>query len=333
MAVLLSANLFAAPVDSAKARKAAEGWLKYTGETALNANLKSEIASVDTYKDVDGNVIYYVINLNPDGFIIVSSDDQIEPIISFSGTGTYDGNPENPLAIMLSNDMKGRNKLLGKDLPNLAKQALGQPEHLKSSVKKTENARNKWDLFVAYPIQKTAAESNISYAGTGTINDIRVDKLVKSQWSQSSVSSGNCYNYYTPNNYVCGCVATAMAQLMRFHQFPVDGIGIKTLDIYVDGSIRSASTRGGDGNGGAYNWGLMPLIPDSGATLQERQMIGSLCYDAGVSVHMSYSSDGSGAGGSYRALKEVFGYSNAISSSFSFDAVNTNLCPTNQIMI
>ena len=334
-ALLFSINLFAAPVDDAKAKKVAEGWLKHTGKSALNAKFNDQIGSLDTYRDVDGNIIYYVINLKPDGFIVVSSDDQIEPIISFSGTGTYDGNPENPLSVLLSKDMKARKQFVGKDLPNLARQASGQPEHLKSSANKIEVAKEKWELLTASPIKATGGGANTSYSGTGNVNDVRVDKLVQSQWSQGSVPSGNCYNYYTPNNYICGCVATAMAQLMRFHQFPVDGVGIKTFNITVDGSGRSASTRGGDGNGGAYNWGLMPLIPNSGAAVQERQMIGSLCYDAGVSANMQYSASSSWAYYSdmISGLKNVFGYSNCmytynssgISNAMLYNMVNTNL--------
>ncbi len=34
------------------------------------------------------------------------------------------------------------------------------------------------------------------------------------------------YNYYTPGNYRTGCVATAMAQLMRYHQHPTAPIGV-----------------------------------------------------------------------------------------------------------
>ena len=60
-------------------------------------------------------------------------------------------------------------------------------------------------------------------------------------------------------------------------------------------------------------WDLMPFEPEC-ATLEQRQAIGALCYDAGVSVKMHYSDGGSGAlpervSG---ALKNVFSYSNAI---------------------
>lgn len=151
-------------------------------------------------------------------------------------------------------------------------------------------------------------------ASKGTLSDIHVAPLVQSSWSQGGVNGVNCYNYYTPNNYVDGCVATALAQLMRYWQHPTAGIGQVTRTVYVNGTGRSATTRGGNGAGGAYNWGSMPLNPASVPyNASQWQMIGSLCYDAGVSVNMQYASGGSGA---YMhlcasALSTVFQYANA----------------------
>jgi membrane-associated PAP2 superfamily phosphatase len=156
----------------------------------------------------------------------------------------------------------------------------------------------------------------------GTVSDLRVSPLLQSTWNQSSEQGVNCFNYYTPNNYVDGCVATALSQLMRYWQYPTAGIGQISRTVYVDGTGRSATTRGGDGAGGAYNWSAMPLSPSTAAyNLGQWQMIGALCYDAGVSVNMQYSSSGSGA---YMylcagALTSVFQYANAKYVSYPSD--------------
>lgn len=148
----------------------------------------------------------------------------------------------------------------------------------------------------------------------GSVSDIRVAPLVQSSWNQSSAQGMPCYNYYTPNNYLDGCVATALGQLMRYWQYPTAGIGQQTRTVYVNSVGRSATTRGGNGSGGPYNWFAMPLNPASTTyNSSQWQMIGSLCYDAGVSVNMQYSASGSGA---YMylcasALTSVFQYSNA----------------------
>ncbi|NLB60781.1 MAG: hypothetical protein GX806_06950 [Lentisphaerae bacterium] len=145
--------------------------------------------------------------------------------------------------------------------------------------------------------------------------DLRVSPLLQSQWSQGQAQGRNCYNYYTPHNYVCGCVATAMAQLMRYLQFPLEGIGIITNSIWVDNIRQTATTRGGDGLGGAYDWSRMPLVPASAAYSEDEwKMIGALCSDAGVAVQMQYSDAGSGTSlaAIALALPEVFGFADCL---------------------
>ena len=121
-----------------------------------------------------------------------------------------------------------------------------------------------------------------------SVSDLRVATLVESRWSQSTAAGYNCYNYYTPNNYVCGCVATAMAQLMRYYQYPTTGVGTASFAITIDDWPATRSLRGGDGAGGAYNWANMKLVPSTGTTLAQRQAIGAICHDAGVAAHMNY---------------------------------------------
>ncbi|MFO1475907.1 MAG: C10 family peptidase [Verrucomicrobiota bacterium] len=169
------------------------------------------------------------------------------------------------------------------------------------------------DEMAASDAEASAAPS-ASYTSVGSVSDVRVAPLVQSHWDQSSAQGNYCYNYYTPGHYYSGCVATALAQLMRYWQYPSSGIGRVTKTVYVNGSPQSATTVGGDGAGGAYNWSAMPLSPAStGYNATQWQMIGALCYDAGIGVNMMYSPSGSGA---YMylcasALKSVFQFASA----------------------
>ncbi|UCG32315.1 MAG: C10 family peptidase, partial [Phycisphaerales bacterium] len=74
-----------------------------------------------------------------------------------------------------------------------------------------------------------------------------------------------------------------------------EGIGVHAYDITVDGTAQTAYTMGGDEEGGPYEWGLMVPVPADGASTEECQAIGALCYDAGVAAGMSYTSTGSSA--------------------------------------
>ena len=291
LSVLLACQLVAwsDPTTAEQARAAVGRWLAADGRP-LGSALGREVGEVRQYNDAKGSPVYFVVCLKPSGFVIVSGDDLVEPIIGFAANGRYDPSPSDPLAALVERDLPGR---VGR-----ARAGLGAaPAAL----------RAKW--HGASPL----GDDPPPMGRSGSVSDERVPPLVQSRWSQSNAGGSYCYNYYTPNHYVCGCVATAMSQLMRFHQHPTSPVGTRSFTVYVDGDSETRTTRGGDGSGGAYAWSQMPLVPGSSLTEAQRQAVGALCYDAGLSVNMMYSGSGSGAytiGGG--ALKSTFGYGNAI---------------------
>ncbi|MBN2562206.1 MAG: C10 family peptidase, partial [Phycisphaerae bacterium] len=278
------------------AHRVVQGWLN-ADASPLGAAIGWSIGEVLTYTNEYGDPIYHIVYLNPTGFVVVAADDLIEPIIAFADSGIYDPSPDNPLGALVSSDMLGRVE---------AVRSYGI-EQLYGTAQDPAAARAKWDQLQDYAIYPP------DRGGLSSVSDQRVAPLVQSEWSQGQVSGSDCYNYYTPSNYVCGCVATAMAQFMRFHQHPTSGVGTSSFTVYVDGSPTSRSLRGGDGSGGAYSWSDMVLVPSSGVTVTQRQAIGALCHDAGVSVNMSYTASASAANtlDAADAFLTTFGYSNA----------------------
>ncbi len=291
-------------VGPARAESMSKGWLK-AANSPLGAKMNSVVDGIVEYKDSAGAPAFYVVNLSPSGFIVVPADDYVQPVVAFSSDGKFIADPQNPLYDFVTMDIPKRIE----NVKSKRKAALdAKIEFL--PPKGMSDAKSKWDSLVG--VYETGDSSK--YGTTPTLDDYRVTPITQSTWNQEKVSGSNCYNYYTPNNYVCGCVATALAQLIRFNQYPTAGIGTGSHTIYVNGITQSASTRGGDGAGGAYDWTKMPLSPDAGITLEQRQMIGSLCSDAGICVEMDYTSSSSGtdtllAGD---ALTGVFQYGNAI---------------------
>lgn len=146
---------------------------------------------------------------------------------------------------------------------------------------------------------------------------MRVEPLVASKWGQEYEGTEPCYNYYTtfftPYHYPSGCVATALAQLMYYYTWPRGPVGTPSFEIRVDLVLRTAFLRGGDGDGGAYDWANMVLDPDAITPESQRQAIGALTYDTGVAVKTFYSFSGSGANNRDvpSALTNTFGFSNA----------------------
>jgi hypothetical protein len=280
--LLCPVGLQAKPVSSEQAQKAVKGWLKLD-PNPLRMELGNQVRQIDTFADDEGEPIYYVLYLQPAGFVITPADDLVEPIIAFADDGTYDPSPDNPLGALVSRDLPGR-VAAARNLQAAASGSQKKPTGQQTALEKTcLKAEGKW--------AELNDDSNmVGVLGETFISDVRVAPLLQSEWGQTWVcySSWYCYNYYTPSHYPCGCVATSMAQLMRFHQHP-----------------------------GTYVWSNMPLRPeDNCGTLTESQRaaIGDLCYDAAESVDTTYGSGGSSA---YiykvsEALPNVFGYSNAI---------------------
>jgi len=278
-----SGSVEGVPTTAYDAGKVVEGWL-ITDSQPLGATVGQHVKSVETFTDEGGEAIYYVVYLEPSGFVIVPADNSVEPIIGFADDGIYEPSADNPVGALVIFDVKERVRAARETDGGETMQMGG-----------AEGAANKWDRLTGLA---TSESSGPSVQGAGTISDVRIDPLVLSKWAQQTCGTSPplaCYNYYTPpyasgdpNNYPCGCVATAMSQVMRYHTHPVGPIAGTSFTITVDGGPVSATVRGGDGIGGPYSWGQMIYQPDGSTLLAERQAIGALCYDAGISVLMSY---------------------------------------------
>ncbi len=129
--------------------------------------------------------------------------------------------------------------------------------------------------------------------------DVVVAPLLTCKWGQDMP-----YNYYCPNNYPVGCVATAMSQILYYHKYPAQAKGTISYS-YGEGALTV------DLNESTYDWSL---FKDSFSTLEYKRAggkaVAKLCYDCGVSVYMGYAAGGSGATTveAYNALFNNFRY-------------------------
>lgn len=276
----------AAPVSVRQAVAAARGWLTLMEADPLGSRLGKELSLLASIEDGSGDVLCHVAFLERGGAVILAPDDAIEPVIAFTAKAEtlWDPSPCNHLRLMIEADLADRVA------------AVKQGE-----VKDAGSKAGKWALLIA-----TASDPMGVKAGLGSVSDVRVAPLVQTRWHQSIVYQGStklaCYNYYTPPgaagavpNYLCGCVATALAQLMRYHRYPSQWVTRTRHDIDVDGWPTTRKLLGG-----RYDWGNMPDDPAGLArarrlTTLQRQAIGALCHDAGVASKMSYSASSSGA--------------------------------------
>ena len=146
------------------------------------------------------------------------------------------------------------------------------------------------------------------------IDDIRVAPLLKTKWSQETEAGHNCYNYYTPSNYVCGCTATAVSQVMKCFAFPNDAVTPQTVRCKVGYSKGVATNL--TMQGGVYDWSAM--VDDPGYDNYSDaawSAIGKLTSDVGIALGSEYTyvyGTGAYLADAADVLTGVFGYANAV---------------------
>ena len=340
----------AAEVTLETARIAAQAWMD--GGHSLGKLRGRCAAQAETIEEGDARM--HVVRLEGGGFMVMGADDLVEPVIAFSaGDAPVEKDSEGPLPAILRADLAERARAAARRSASSGRTLLGASS-ASDSAERTATQR-RWDALLAGNPGRRGLLASDGSNGLDEIPDVRVEPLVKSRWGQDSNSmyygiGAQCFNYYTPNNYACGCVATAMAQIMRYHRYPASATA-KTFACNVDGSSVSKTMMGG-----TYDYDGMPLVPEAyewcewyegGATEAERQAIGKLTYDCAVAMRMEWGvySDGSSYGSSYGGfahdpLLNVFSYAsaksyignqnNGISMSLVMQAVLPNLdakCP------
>ena len=201
-----------------------------------------------------GDTLFYVFNLNNNyGFIIIAGDDAAHPLIGYSFKGPYTIPASHiGLSKLLT---KRKNELLQIKASNLAA---------------TPQIQQEWSV--------NYAQSKLAFSSDS------VSPLVQTTWDQSPY-----YNALCPGNSVTGCVATAMAQIMRYWQYPAYGMGASS---YCDCTPNYSENYGtlSANYKTKLNWSNMPLSISAA-----NNDIATLMYECGVSVQMDYDPSGSGA--------------------------------------
>ena len=217
-----------------------------------------------------GEPLLYIFNFEGGGFVIVSADKSVEPVLAYSTTNSFAINGENPAA---------------KDIVD--NYATGISYNIKENMLPTVELKNEWEQMEIGVFKKQKA-------GTG------VEPLITSKWNQDKYynelcpdtimpSSMNAYDNRTPN----GCVALAMAQIMYYHRTPRVGQGNHK---YVCSGYAVLEEYFDKGN---YNYEAM-----SDVATGYSHALAQLIYHLGVSVDMDYKSDGSGTG-SYKVTESL----------------------------
>ena len=276
IALFLGINsLNANPVDREKAKNIGQ---KFASVAISNDLRDSDLQLVYTGTSSRGEVCFYAFNAGENGFVIVSADDRFRPIVGYSNEGPFETENMSPeLAFYLDKIIEARTS--------------------RSAV-----------------LLDDTAEEWMSVATTGKLlsrNGGRsVDFICTTKWNQDSP-----YNLYAPEassgpggRCYAGCVATAMSQVMKRWNHPLQGTGSHSYYCYGYGTL---SANFGETT---YDWDNMPDRL-GGASQEEIEAVALLMYHCAVAVDMDFSPSGSGANSwdvPY-AIRHYFSYSNQCS--------------------
>ena len=312
-----SSSLVAAEIASIDAARAAKAWVDRGYAMGVFSSERT-VAGVDEIEDATTGARLHVVKFEGGGFVVLSADDLVDPVLAFSATGkglaTTD---DNPLWTLLRGDIAARESAAGvvRRASSAGGRKAASSRGLLSATPATAVAatasQRKWSALLGGGMRLQSDDGD----GVPSISDMRVAPLVQSQWGQAEIGHSPCFNFYTPNNDPCGCVATAGAQIMRYFQWPASSMVMPPFanpHCKVDGVTTNLTTQGG-----SYDWENMPLDPFSISTtisLAERQAIGKLTSDIGICCGMQYYEE-SASIGSYmlaEAFTNHFGYGSAL---------------------
>ncbi len=129
--------------------------------------------------------------------------------------------------------------------------------------------------------------------------------LLTTKWNQEAP-----YNMLCPkvdgHETVTGCVATAMAQVMKYHNYPDHGKGTHSY-FWRPGEEELTF----DYDTTPFQWDLMTDVYDDKSSEESKYAVAVLMYGCGVSVNMHYEPGGSGAATTQMgaSLIDIFDYS------------------------
>ena len=259
--------------------------LASTSEAPSGTEAATEASITEIFTETVGDKnIYYVINLAPEGWVIVSADYVAYPIIAYSDEGSY-----------------------------------SEEDHPPAFDEWMENVKE--EIYDAITNELTPLEETVeawsATASGAPLSASSVAPLMTTTWSQGGKSSFllpwfETYDYYCPweksvGHYrvsPTGCVATALGQIMRYHEWPPTGRGSHTWDPPHTPGQPDGSDCSGYGactvNFAArnYQWSDMPVEVKSNAVGQiddNEKKVARVLRDIGVALEMNYTPSGSGA--------------------------------------
>ncbi len=235
----------------------------------------------------------------------VSSSERIQHITSYQGLEVF-GRSDGGFVIMASNDL----------LPALL--AYSPNGHF------TPNSANPGFNWWLKAVSKRLSPMNAPLTAAAKLNADRfahhVDPLLTTLWGQREPFKFMCpFDHYVPDrsldgtyqpdsgHYALGCGAAAMAQYMRYYNYPRRGTGTASVVVkYDEGNV----THTVDFAAATYDWENMLDDYQGDYTTAQGMAVAQLCYHCGVAAKTTWNNLGGGTTDAnvVRAFIDNFGY-------------------------
>lgn len=258
-------------------------------KTNFKSGASSEriVENIDEFKNEKKQTSFYVINYEGGGFIILSADRRTMPILAFSERNKFEINNNSypdGLAFWIK-DAK-------KQITGIQKSNIQQTEKEKLAWKnvKYSFSPNEKSASLLPPVEECYEHSDLTMVGP----------ILETKWYQTGgfqdslpyISCGGAIHAYA------GCVPIAMAQVMKYNEYPI-----------------------------SYDWSQMPLAYATSTTA-------SLIKDIHTNINNvypgepSYDCTGTWVGSAKNmgaVLKIFFGYSSASFGTYNWNTVENDL--------
>jgi hypothetical protein len=289
----------ASPVET---RQVCENWLAqiiyqqghWAGETNPEIILVDEI-------EAGGILLARCYHISPEGFVIVPALKEMSPVKAYSDRSRLDEKQAEGFLSLIEEMLYSRMDLY-RDL--FGSLDASQPDSGQALFGRSQ--RQAWDRFTQNG-EGFAAELDRDNGRLLT----EAGPLLTTSWHQYSL-----YNSFCPwgDGARCkvGCVATAVAQVMNFWQWPDSGVGSHSY--YWEGDFSCGGSTEGDtleaDFSDLYDWANMPDSCDNGCSPEDTAALAELNYEVGVALENIYGACGTGAY-AYMVpdvIRDYFGY-------------------------
>ena len=218
----------------------------------LNLKSESQLQLLDC-----GYETMYLFAIQDGGFVVVSADNRVQPILAYSRLS--DINPQR------------------------------MPKNLKAWLDSYDK-QIRATMTVQSPVAEGWSEEPARKSAEGF--DSIVGPLLSTAWGQEPPYNNLCpYDEDAEETTLVGCVATAMAGLMKYWNWPDTGVGQYSYHTYYYGeqSANFGAT--------AYDWANMPATLTASSSEAEIAAVSTLMYHCAVAVRMMFNAPTYGGSG------------------------------------